>query len=628
MLQTIHDKAKGWIAYAIIGMITVPFALWGINQYFEGGGKRVVAVVNGEEVLEPAVRAQLDQLKQRIPQQLANNDELIKPMALDAAINQVLLDQIIKDFGFRASNTEISDTIRKVPNFQVNGQFDPTTYQRLLETQGLSPASYEQSVRAEVTQSQLQDGIDLTGFVPLSEANRYQALQGQEREIETFTLKVDNFKSQAQVAETAINDYYEKNKKSFMTEERVKLAYIELDRNELLNTITVNEADLKSYFDTNKDHYTTPEERKVSHILVNIADPQGAEQDKAAKERIEAIAAEIKAGKLTFEQAAREKSDDKTAAAQDGALGNVVAGDWDPSFEKVVFSTKVGEVSEPIKTPSGYELVKVTEIKPSTPRTFEQAKADVERDYRRDTADKKATDMTDKLQDLTFENQGDLAPAAKATGLVVKQSDWVSRSSTDPVLSNPQVLEAAFSEDVRNGKNSEIITIGDTRTLVLRSTAREDAKQKSLAEVKESIIQTLTAEEARKLAAQKGTDLVKQLTTANNWTVLDTAVSAGSSATVTKAGFVKRVGSTVPAEVVQKVFAMTKPNANAATWEGVALANGDYTIVQLKQVKEGVVKEDLQTTQSFGRITAQSELNAMFQALRDQAKIERFPENL
>ena len=37
MLQTIHDKAKGWIAYAIVGIITVPFALFGINQYFEGG---------------------------------------------------------------------------------------------------------------------------------------------------------------------------------------------------------------------------------------------------------------------------------------------------------------------------------------------------------------------------------------------------------------------------------------------------------------------------------------------------------------------------------------------------------------------------------------------------------------
>lgn len=37
MLQTIHDKAKGWIAYAIVGFISIPFALFGINSYMEGG---------------------------------------------------------------------------------------------------------------------------------------------------------------------------------------------------------------------------------------------------------------------------------------------------------------------------------------------------------------------------------------------------------------------------------------------------------------------------------------------------------------------------------------------------------------------------------------------------------------
>lgn len=627
MLQKIHDKAKGWVAYAIIGLITIPFALWGINQYFEGGGKRIVAVVNGEEILEPAVRVQLEQLRQRMPQQLANNEELIKPMALDATINQTLLDQLIKEFGFRASNAEVSNAIMQVPQFQVNGQFDAATYQRLLETQGLSPALYEQNVRAELTQAQLQDGINLTGFVPLSAAKTYQALQGQEREIETFTLKADNFKAQVQIPETAINEYYEKNKQSFMTEERVKLAYIELDRNELLSSIETNDEALKAYFETNKDHYAIPEERIASHILVSIADPQGPEQDKTAKARIDALHADIKAGKLTFEQAAREQSDDKTAAAQNGSLGTIVAGDWDPSFEKEVFSLAAGAMSAPIKTPSGYEIIKVTEIKPSQLRSYEQAKADVERDYRRTTAEQKAGDLIDQLEKLAFENSGDLAPAATATGLPVKQSDWITRTKGEGIFADEKARQEAFSEDVRNGRNSGVINLGESRALVIRSVAREEAKQKTLAEVKETIIQILMAEEARKLATQKGAELVKQLTATKSWTALDTS-GLGASTEVAKSGFIKRSGSNVAPEVAQYVFAMTKPAANVSTWDGVALANGDYVVIQLKQVKDGTAKEDLQVTQSFGRNVAQSELNAMFQALRDAAKIERFPEKL
>ena len=70
MLQTIHDKAKGWIAYAIVGIITVPFALFGINQYFEGGGKLAAAVVNGEEITVQAVQNALVEMKQQFGGQL------------------------------------------------------------------------------------------------------------------------------------------------------------------------------------------------------------------------------------------------------------------------------------------------------------------------------------------------------------------------------------------------------------------------------------------------------------------------------------------------------------------------------------------------------------------------------
>ena len=48
MLSKIKSKSKGWIAYFIVGLITIPFALFGINQYFTGPSNLVVAVVNDE----------------------------------------------------------------------------------------------------------------------------------------------------------------------------------------------------------------------------------------------------------------------------------------------------------------------------------------------------------------------------------------------------------------------------------------------------------------------------------------------------------------------------------------------------------------------------------------------------
>ncbi len=50
MLQAIRDKTTGWIAYAIIFLISVPFALWGVNSYLGGGEVAPAATVDGQEI--------------------------------------------------------------------------------------------------------------------------------------------------------------------------------------------------------------------------------------------------------------------------------------------------------------------------------------------------------------------------------------------------------------------------------------------------------------------------------------------------------------------------------------------------------------------------------------------------
>ena len=52
MLTTIRERAQGWIAWVIVTIISVPFAFWGINEYFGTQEKVVVAEINGSELLE------------------------------------------------------------------------------------------------------------------------------------------------------------------------------------------------------------------------------------------------------------------------------------------------------------------------------------------------------------------------------------------------------------------------------------------------------------------------------------------------------------------------------------------------------------------------------------------------
>ena len=626
MLQSIHDKAKGWIAYTIVGVIVVPFALTGIYDYLQGGGNTSAAVVNGEEVPVQAVQNALLQMKQQFGGQLPEGmDAALKGNALDSVVSQTLIQQKIRAGGYRASNQEVADAIAKIDVFHKDGKFDQATYENFLKMQRRNPAEFEAQVRADLTQQQLRGAVVDTAFLPKAEAEQYQALRNQQRDVEVFTLKMADLQAQVQITDDQIAKHYEQNKASYMTDERAQLAYLELKRDDLAASVTVDDATLKTWFEDKADQYAQPEERIASHILVGVEDPA---KDADAKKRIDALYAEIQAGTRTFEAIARADSDDKIAAEKDGQMGAIVAGDWGAEFEKAVFALKAGETSAPVKTEAGYEIIRVTEIKPAKPKTFEEAKATVEADYRKEQAEQAFADKSEALGRIAYEQDGDLAPAAKEVGLNVQQLDWITPVQGQGIATNDKVRAAAFSEDVlKSGKNSEVVELDDGTAVVLRVVKQEAATQKPLETVREEVRATLLAQEARKLTTQKGEELLKKLTEAQAWSAL-TASGLGAETAIEKPGMIGRSDAKLAPEVLDKAFALAHPAAGKLTWGSVPLANGDYAVVALKAVKAGdaTIKADAGTADS--QSTGSRELEAFMKGLREAAKVETHIENL
>jgi parvulin-like peptidyl-prolyl isomerase len=113
---------------------------------------------------------------------------------------------------------------------------------------------------------------------------------------------------------------------------------------------------------------------KLAHILIaTIPLPNGTSEapkqptpeeqktkDAEAKAKIDGILADIKAGKITFEDAAAKYSDDKSNNAKGGELDYYGPGELDPEFEKAGFGIKnVGEIVGPIKSNFGWHLIKL-----------------------------------------------------------------------------------------------------------------------------------------------------------------------------------------------------------------------------------------------------------------------------
>lgn len=636
MLQNIHDKAKGWVAYAIVGFIAIPFTLFGISSYLGGSGSLVAAVVNGEEIPVQQVQNSVLQQRQRLSQMFGGklpagfNDNTIKQQALEQIVNSTLLRQEAESGGYRASNQEVYDAISEIPAFQKEGNFDPITYERILTSQRRNKSTFEAEMRASISNQQFSQGVNEAAFLPLTEITRYQQLQNQTRNVETYTFKKADFESSIKISDDEIKSYFDTNAANFKTAEKVKLSYVLITQDDLAKTVEVNDDLLRASYDENADRYIDPEQRKVAHILIKIDAKDGADAEKKAQEKAQGLFDQIKAGTKTFEALAASDSDDSIAAKKAGEIGTIVQGDMGRIFEDAAFALKKGELSEVVKAEAGFEIIKLLDVIASNQKSFETVKKEVEDTYRKDEAEKLFLDSSDKLQTLAFENESSLDEAADAVGLKVESTDWIERGSaptTKGLLAAPKLLQTAFSEDVlRLGKNSELLEINGTSVAVVRLQEHQLPEQKLQADVASDIKTTLTDQKLRKVLIEKGEKALTELRTSGEWSAVTS--EGGSVDKVEKSEGLARTDRKLSPVLLNKVFSMEKPESGKKSFDNAILPEGDYVLIGLLGVKDGASELDAGLQNNFTQMFGARERTAMLKALRESAEVILFPENI
>jgi len=131
-------------------------------------------------------------------------------------------------------------------------------------------------------------------------------------------------------------------------------------RKKIEQDIKISDDEMKKFYDQNKDKFKSGEQVKASHILVKS---ESSAQD---------ILSQLKKG-ASFEELARKNSAD-ASAAKGGDLGWFSKGTMVPEFDKVAFGLKDGELSNVVKTPYGFHIIKVTGKRAAGVRSFDEVK--------------------------------------------------------------------------------------------------------------------------------------------------------------------------------------------------------------------------------------------------------------
>jgi peptidyl-prolyl cis-trans isomerase D len=635
MLQAIREKAQGWIAWAIVILISVPFALWGIQEYLGVGSEPIVAVVEGQELTERMLDRRTQNFREDLRMSLGDSyradlfdDATLKKQVLDSMVEELVLVGSAADWNLRTGDMQARGLIASIPAFQRDGRFDQQAYETAVRNRGMSRAGFEQDVRQDLVLGQLRSGVRDTVFVTETELATRVRLIDEVRTLTYAAVPADRYRDQVTVTPEALSSYYQANLDRYRTPERVKLAYVQLDAATLSGFIEVTEDSLRQYFNDHRTEFVAPEERLMRHVLVTVPAGASEEEVQKAEQEAENLLAQIREG-TDFASLAKEHSDDPGSAGNGGDLGWVERGLMVAPFEEAAFALDKGEVSELVRTDFGYHIIQVVDIRGGSEAGFAELRDQVDAAYRKFEAETLYFDYAERLAESAYENAASLTPAAEALGLQVQTTDWITRSGPLPqALDSPKVINAAFSDDVLiEGHNSELIEVGDQQAVVVRIAEHEPAGVTSFEDSRASLEQDYRNEKASEAAAQAGAKALAELEAG---TVSIEQSASANDWPLEQPGEVSRDQQGVPAEVLAKAYDIRPPQQGMSGYAGVVSADGNYFLIAVISVKGGDLaslpetKKEMMLQQATAQ-AASTQLQSFTRSLRDRADIELKP---
>lgn len=626
MLQKIRENSQGWIAWTIVALIVVTFALFGIEQYAQSERTIIVAEVNGKDITGTEFLILYHRQKQRLHSQLGDlydqivQDEVLRTKVLDSLIESRVIQQWASDNDVVVSDEQLSATIESSAIFHKDGKFDKETYSLILSNNGLSVARYEYEQRMFLIENQYKELSSSSAIATQTQVKQLAKLQQQERNFNYLRIDHNPLAKKIKITKDKVADFYDKNKQNFITSKKVKVDYLLLSQQDIAKKIVVNEDDLKNYYQDNQDQFTSVEQREASHILVKV-DNTG--KDVEALQKIIEIQNKIKAGE-DFAKLARKNSDDPGSANLGGDLGKFKQGIMVAEFDESVFSLEEGQISEPIKTDFGYHLIKLNKIYPKYIKAYKDVKNEVENSFREKEAEKQYFNLLDKLNTLTYEHPDTLEIAADELGIKVKTSTAFSKDGGEGVLaSNSKVVVAAFSEEVMKNKiNSSTIELSDISSVVIRINQIIVEKQQELAEVSMNIAAEIKKQAGIKASADLAKDILAKL---NSGAKLEFFAKEGLE--YQAKGWVNRQDSEVLPQIIEVLFKTPRPVGDKSTFTSAVYPTGDSVLIEVISVKDGSItlskEEAEQLKMSVESTHSESEYNARISAIFESAEIDR-----
>lgn len=618
-----HTKVLMFVMFLLI----IPaFVIVGVDGYKGvSNASATVATVGSSKITQAewdlAHKNEVDRIRASQPNVDAKllESEQARYATLERLVRERVLTEAVTQEHLTTTDARLAKELQQDPTIASlrlpDGKLDMERYRQLAGSQGLTTDGFEARVRSDLSIRQLESGVSSTAFPSPAMADVLLNAFFGRREVQIARFNPADYSARVSPTDAEIEAYYHSNEKQFQAEESAAIEYVVLDMDSVKKSITLNEADVKSYYDQNAVRLSGAEQRRASHILIAAAKDLPAAERQKAKEKTEALLAQLRKTPEAFADLARKNSQDTGSAPSGGDLDFFGRGAMVKPFEDAAFAMKKGDISDVVESDFGYHIIKLTDIKVPQQKTFAELRTSIEDDLRTQQAQRKFAEVAETFTNGVYEQADSLKPVADRLKLEVKTVANLRRTPTPGatgVLANPKFLAAVFSADsIQNKRNTEAVEVGGSQIAAARITQYTAARILPLDEVRADVKSRLVVSRSAELAKVDGMAKLE-------------AWKGGAEASLPAAVVVGRgPGSTIQGPLLNAV--LRADTTTLPAWTGVDLGNQGYAVARITKVLERApVAPEVasQERSQYTSLIAKAESEAYYQLLKERYKVQ------
>jgi peptidyl-prolyl cis-trans isomerase D len=510
-------RHRNWLKWSL-ALVVLAFIFFYVPDFLRpraGAGSlgEEVATVNGEGITASTFRRAYQQQMQayRAAYGASVNEEMLKRLGVEQQILRQLIDERTavveaRRLGLTVSDAEVVQRILSIPAFQQNGVFaGEDVYGQVLASQRppLTKSEFEDSLRRSLLVDKLRSALTDWVVVPDADVAAEFTRRNEKAKVELVVLSAEKLRDQVTVTDQDLAKWFDDHKETYRIGEKRKIKFLLLDVEAMKTKTIVPASDVERYYREHQPEFTTPEQVRASHILLKTE----GKDDATVKARAEALLKQARAG-ADFAELAKKNSEDEGSAKNGGDLDYFGRGRMVKEFEDAAFNLQPGQISDLVKSPFGYHIIKVVDRKPASTRPLEAARQEISDRLAYERATTEAQSIAETIA-KELKTTADLDRAAAARGLKVQETGFFLKD--EPIAGigpSPEISEQAFS-----GKLNTVSGPARTaRGLVFYApTATESSRLPALADVKDKVREDVIREKARELTKAKAATLAAGL---------------------------------------------------------------------------------------------------------------------